>query len=146
MTKRAATWIAIVSLLLLPAGCHSGSGGEDRAGAAGTTAADPLPRGAVGHVVIFWLKEPGDADGRRQIIDASESFRSVPGVLSVEAGEKLASPRRNVDATYDVALVMWFKDRASLERYQTHPAHLEMLSRVGPLIDRTIAYDFMRAR
>jgi hypothetical protein len=95
--------------------------------------------------VIFWLKEPGDPDGRWQVIDASATFRSVPGVLSVEAGEKLASPRRNVDATYDVAVVMWFRDRPSLERYQTHPAHLEMLTRVGPLIDRTIAYDFVRA-
>ena len=139
-----AAWTTIVGVLLL-AGCGSDGGGEARGGAASTSAATSLPRGAIGHVVIFWLKEPGNPDGRRQIIDASDTFRSVPGVLSVEAGEKLASPRRNVDDTYDVAVVMWFKDRPSLERYQTHPAHLEMLSRVGPLIDRTMAYDFMRA-
>jgi hypothetical protein len=140
-------WIAIGCVLLLAAGCESGAGGGSggRGGATGAGAAAALPRGAIGHVVIVWLKEPGNPDGRRQVIDASDTFRSVAGVLSVEAGEKLASPRRNVDDTYDVAVVMWFKDRPSLERYQTHPAHLEMLSRVGPLIDRTIAYDFMRA-
>ena len=136
---QSAVWTTVIGVMLL-AGC-----GSDSRTAADTTA-EPrggLPRDAVGHVVIFWLKEPGSADGRRQILEASESFRSVPGVLAVETGEKIASPRRNVDKTYDVAVVIWFRDQDALEQYQTHPAHLSMLAHVGPLVDRTVVYDFL---
>ena len=99
----------------------------------------------VGHVVVFWLKTPGDADARKCIVDASYEFMQIPGVTSVWAGEALASPRPNVDKTYDVAVVIGFKDRDALERYQVHPKHKAMLAEVGPLVDHTVAYDFTRA-
>jgi len=105
---------------------------------------DALARGAVCHVVVFWLKQPGNADARRRVIDASYGFASISGVVSVEAGEMLPSPRPNVDKTYDVAVAMWFRDRDALEAYQSHPQHQEMLKEVGPLVERVVVYDFTR--
>ena len=103
-------------------------------------------RFALGHVVVFWLKDPGNAETRSRIIRASDGFRSIPGVLRVDAGERVSTPRPNVDKTYDVAVVIWFKDRDALEKYQVHPKHKAMLQELGPLIDRTVAYDFTRPR
>lgn len=120
-------------LLCLTVGC----GRHDR----GNTAAR---RDALGHVVVFWLKTPGDADARQRVIRASEGFRGIPGVLSVDAGEMVPTPPPNVDKTYDVAVVIWFRDRDALEQYQVHPRHKSMLQELGPLIDHTVAYDFTR--
>lgn len=98
----------------------------------------------VGHIVVFWLKQPGDEAARRRIIEASRSFRSIPGVVAVEAGERLPSPRANVDKTFDVAVVMWFRDTDALEQYQVHPKHQAMLREMGPLVERAVVYDFTR--
>ena len=137
--------LAVAGLVVVLVGC----GSENKpAGIHESALADVRvspPADAIGHVVIFWLKEPGNAEDRRQVIEASETFRSVPGVLAVQAGEKIASPRRNVDQSYDVAVLIWFRDRDALERYQTHPTHLAMLTHVGPLVDRTVVYDFTSA-
>ena len=106
-------------------------------------APESAPR--VGHVVIFWLKQPGDEVARQRVIDASRSFRSISGVFGVEAGAVLPSPRPNVDKSYDVAVVMWFRDRDALEAYQGHPRHQAMLREVGTLVERTVVYDFTRS-
>ena len=145
MTVRAAVVLTVLGLVLAVAGCGSENRPAGEAESGPAAAGVSLPNEVVGHVVIFWLKEPGNAEDRRQLIEASETFRSVPGVLAVQAGEKVASPRRNVDQSYDVAVVIWFRDRDALERYQTHPAHLSMLTQVGPLVDRTVVYDFINA-
>ena len=108
-------------------------------------AAAPMQRPGLGHVVIFWFKTPGDPDARRRVIEASDGFRSIPGVVSVDAGERVSTPRPNVDKTYDVAVMIWFKDRDALEAYQIHPKHKAMLAEVGPNVDHTIVYDFARA-
>ena len=145
MTKRPAVILSVFGVVLLLAGCGAENKPAGDAESTPAAARVSLPPDAVGHVVIFWLKEPGNAENRRQLIDATETFRSVPGVLAVQAGEKIASPRRNVDQSYDVAVVIWFRDRDALERYQTHPTHLAMLTQVGPLVDRTVVYDFTNA-
>jgi stress responsive alpha/beta barrel protein len=128
--------LCLVLLATALAGCRSHR-------RAAPQASEP-PQWNLGHVVVFWLKNPGDPEGRRRIIEASNGFRSIPGVLAVQAGEMLPSPLPNVDKSFDVATVIWFKDRAALEAYQTNPKHKAMLAQVGPLVERTTVYDFTR--
>jgi hypothetical protein len=134
--KRPRALPCVVLLSAMIAGCRSQPRG-------GPDATEP-PLWNVGHVVVFWLKDPGDAEGRRRIVEASNGLRSIPGVLSVQAGEMVPSPRPNVDTSFDVAAVMWFKDRDALETYQVHPQHKAMLLEVGPLVGRTMVYDITR--
>jgi hypothetical protein len=77
----------------------------------------------VDHVVLMWLKEPTDTTARQKIIDASESFRQIPGVLDVRHGRPVPSTRPIVDSSFDIGLVITFKDRSSLDAYGTHPIH-----------------------
>ena len=79
--------------------------------------------GHVEHVVLMWLKDPTDHAARQKIIDASESFRQIPGVLDVRHGRPVPSTRPIVDSSFDVGLVITFKDRAALDAYATHPIH-----------------------
>ena len=97
------------------------------------------------HVVVFWLKEPGNAAQRAKIIETSESFRKIPGVLSVKAGECLRSTRPVVDISYDVAVAMEFSDREAMQHYLEHPVHTAASDGIlKPLVKKVVVYDFGR--
>ena len=99
---------------------------------------------AVTHVVVCWLKDPGNADARDRIIEASRSFSAIPGVLSVSAGPVLPSERTIVDDSFDVAIVLSFEDSQALARYLEHPRHEKALREVlQPLVRKVIVYDFL---
>src|SRR5438477_10272343 len=69
----------------------------------------PQPAAPVTHVVICWLKSPGDETGRQRIIDATETPRKIPGVLAVTAGTAVPSTRPIVDSSFDVGIVITFQ-------------------------------------
>ena len=97
----------------------------------------------VNHVVVCWLKDPGDAEQRHELIEATKMFKELPGVEYVGAGTALPSTRPVVDRSYDVAIVMRFKDRKSLEQYQQSKIHRIAVERtLKPLVARYVVYDF----
>ena len=97
------------------------------------------------HVVVLWLKNPGNADDRQKLIDTSREFvGKIPGLVSVSAGGMLPSTRPVVDSTYDVGLVMKFDSEASLRNYPSYPVHQRTMKEVlGPLVDHYRVYDFV---
>ena len=100
--------------------------------------------GAVKHVVLCWLKTPGDQAARQRVIEESKAFVGViPGLIDVSAGTSLPSTRPVVDASFDVAVVMTFKDEASLLAYDAHARHKKAVDEVlRPLVARLLIYDF----
>ena len=118
------------TLLLLVASCQSFQ-------------RDPGGGGTVEHVVICWLKTPGDASARQRVIDTSNAFMGViPGLLRVSVGAALPSTRPAVDSSFDVAVVMTFRDEASLRAYEDHPRHKKAVDEVlRPLVARLLIYD-----
>lgn len=104
------------------------------------TSAD-APR--VTHVVVCWLKEPGNESARQQLINDSKSFTRIPGIVHVSAGRVLPSTRPSVESSFDVAIVMKFKDEQALRDYGQHPIHLEAIERtLKPLVARYVIYDY----
>ena len=100
---------------------------------------------AVSHVVLFWLKEPGDQAAIDRIIETSNSFKAIPGVKRVMAGRPLPSTRPVVDSSFDVALVMEFADEAALHAYEVHPDHQRAVREVlRPLAGKIVVYDVQR--
>ena len=104
--------------------------------------------GGVEHLVICWLKTPGDEAARKRLIDESKSFVGViPGLLDVSAGTALPSTRPAVDSSFDVAVVMTFKDEPSLRAYDQHPTHKRSVERVlRPLVGKLVIYDVVIKR
>lgn len=97
----------------------------------------------VSHVVVCWLKEPGNAAARQELIDGSRSLAKIPGIVSVSAGQPIPSTRPVVDSSFDVAIVMKFKDEKSLTAYEKHPVHLQAVERtLKPLVAKYVIYDF----
>jgi hypothetical protein len=98
---------------------------------------------ALHHVVLCWLKEPGNVEQRKQIVEVSKSFREIPGVLDVRVGQVVASDRGIVDDSYDVAILVVVPDRKRLDEYLAHPVHQKAKNDIlVPLVDKILVYDF----
>lgn len=104
----------------------------------------PLAEARITHVVIVWLKHPGSAWERRKLIEASKSLKGIPGVTGVAVGPVLVSKRPGVDSSFDVALIMGFKDKKSLAAYVKNPIHQKAVKEVlAPLASKYVIYDFV---
>ena len=100
--------------------------------------------GTVTHVVICYLKQPGDAAARQKLVEASKEFRAIPGVMDVQVGKVLPSTRPIVVNDYDVGLVITYKDVQAMNDYVTHPIHQKAVREIlAPLTSKVVVYDFI---
>ena len=98
--------------------------------------------GTVVHLVLCWLNEPGNEESISKLVKASESFRSIPGVLEVRTGTPLISDRPVVDSSYDIAIMITFSSAEALADYQKHPLHQQASADIlKPLVKRLLVYD-----
>jgi hypothetical protein len=110
-----------------------------------TTIAPPAAKGTVDHVVLVWLKRPGNADDRQALLDAGKELRSIPGLHFLDQGLALPSERPTVDDSFDVGYVMRFDSPAALETYAKHPLHQQKVNEVlKPLSRKIVVYDVTR--
>ena len=100
----------------------------------------------VDHVVVVWLKRRGHADDAAQLVaTAKELQRQIPELRCMSFGRALPAGRPAVDDTFDLAFVMTFDDRAALETYEQHPAHVRARRDVlRPLSRKVVIYDIAR--
>ena len=104
---------------------------------------NPPEQKVIHHVVLCWLKEPGNAEHRQQIVEATESFREIPGVLAARAGQVIPSDRSVVDASFDVGILVLVPDGKSLTEYLEHPIHQKAKEEILlPLVETIVVYDF----
>ena len=101
------------------------------------------PQATLEHVVVVWLKEPGNTSHRQTILKASEVLRDIPGVLSLRSGTVIPSERTIVDSSFDVALIVSFADAAAMQAYLVHPTHVALVNEtLKPLVAKIRVYDF----
>ena len=95
------------------------------------------------HVVLCWLKEPGNKTDRKKIIEITKAFQKIPGVIEAQAGEVVMSDRDIVDDSYDVGILIVTKNENELQKYLDHPIHQKAKKDVlVPLVDKILVYDF----
>jgi hypothetical protein len=105
-------------------------------------ATEPAPLPTVTHVVLMWLKHPGSGGDRAQLIRAAHSLRMIPGVTRVEATRTLPALPPGVEHNFDLGVVITFRDRFALQRYEKDPRHLEAMRRyLRPLVRRYEVYN-----
>lgn len=98
----------------------------------------------VNHVVLCWLKDPDDKAVRQQIVEASEGFRSIPGVLDVRIGKALPSARTIVDDSFDIGIVVVCRDAEALQEYLDHPQHAAAArTLIRPAARKILVYDIV---
>ena len=98
---------------------------------------------ALSHVVLCWLKEPGNTEHLNQIIEVSKTFTKIPGVLDVRVGKVIESNRSIVDDSFDVGILVVVLDAKRLQEYLDHPIHQNAKRDVLlPLVEKVLVYDF----
>lgn len=98
----------------------------------------------ISHVVMVWLKEPGNEQQRLAFIKASEQLGSLPGIVNRHVGVVRSSDRSIVDDTFDVAVTVTMESEAALTAYLNNPKHKEILhKKIKPLTNRVVVYDFI---
>ncbi len=111
-------------------------------GACGASQATQGSAEEVIHVVVCWLKQPGNLEQRKELIGAAKALKEIPGVLEIRSGEVVPSERLGVDSSFDVAFVFRFEDEAALRSYENHPIHLKAVSEtLKPLVSKFVIYD-----
>lgn len=109
------------------------------------TIAPPAPKGTVDHIVLLWLKRPGNAEDRKAVLAASDELRVIPGIKFLDTGTPLPSDRPVVDDSFDVGLTMRFESAAALRAYETNPLHVKKVTEVlRPLSRKLQVYDIQR--
>ena len=111
----------------------------------------PLPAPAaehpVTHLVLVWLKDPGNAEHRARVIDATRALAGIPGLEDLQVGEPVPSDRAIVDDSFDVGIAMVFVSKQALDDYLVHPRHQAAVANVlKPLCARFTVYDFESTR
>ena len=102
----------------------------------------PKP-GAIDHVVLAWLKKPGDKVDQAKVIAAAKSLKAdIKGVKHLSVGRALPSDREVVDDSFDVALVMRFDSAADLASYEKDPIHVKAVTEIlKPLTKKLRVHD-----
>src|SRR5437016_13777970 len=80
----------------------------------GAQAAAPRS-GQVTHVMLFWLKRPGNVDDQNYLLRALRTLRRVRGVSDMRVGRPLLVDRPGLEDSFDLRVVLIFRDRDALE-------------------------------
>jgi antibiotic biosynthesis monooxygenase (ABM) superfamily enzyme len=119
----------IAAISLLTSGCQ-------------TLSRPSVSNQAITHVVVCWLKKPGDQNDIRALREASKSLEVIPGVQSVDFGTALPSHRPVVDDSFDAAVVIRFENQQALAAYAENPIHQRAVKDVlAPRVKRLVIYD-----
>ncbi len=122
------TWLPILLTLLLIGCC------PDQA---------PTQQNPIHHIVLCWLKEPGNTEHRAKIIETTRSLKKIPGILSISVGEAVPSERKIVDDSFDVGITLTFATEEEMNAYLEHPLHKKALKNsLMPLVSKVVVYDY----
>ena len=101
--------------------------------------------GKLHHLVLCWLKDSGNVKDRKKIIELTETFRNIPGVIHAHAGEVVISDREIVDDSFDVGILIVTKDQTDLRKYLEHPKHVRAKEKIlMPIMRKILVYDFIK--
>ena len=75
------------------------------------------------HCVYFWLRDDLGASEREAFRAGVQSLTTIDTVERSWVGVPAATRRPVVDSSYSCALIVWFRDLAAHDAYQSHPTH-----------------------
>lgn len=95
------------------------------------------------HVVLVWLKQPGNHEHIQQVVEVSNQLKEIPYIQEMRIGKSIPSDRAIVDDSFDVGLYMIFANQEDMQRYLVHPDHKNAVKKVlKPLASKIQVYDF----
>ena len=95
------------------------------------------------HVIVVWLKKPGDAVQRQQFLDASRKLNHLPGIINRHVGVIKHSQGHSQDTGFDVAVSVTLENQQAMDEYMNSPLHQQIIKQqLQPLVRKIITYNF----
>jgi len=124
---------ALMGVLLMSAGCATGSGGD---------CCSAKSKGVLRHTVLFKFKDGAPADAVRAIEEKFRTLKSrIPGIIDYEWGTNV-SPEK-LDQGFTHLFFVTFPDAAARDAYLPHPAHQELVALLKPHLDKVLVIDYV---
>jgi hypothetical protein len=128
LRMRVALFLTCIALSLAPAGAQ----------------AVATRSGQVTHVMLFWLKRPGNVDYQNYLLRALRTLRRARGVNDMRVGRSLPLDRPSVEQSFDLGVVMTFRDREALEKFERDRQREQAINAMlGPLVHQYTVYNFV---
>jgi len=100
--------------------------------------------GQVTRVMLFWLKRPGNVDDQNFLLRALRTLRRARGVNDMRVGRPLLVDRPSVEQSFDLGVVMTFRDREALEKFERDPRREQAIdAMLRPLVRQYTVYNFV---
>src|SRR5438874_8273952 len=102
--------------------------------------------GQVTHVMLFWLKRPGNVDDQNFLRRGLRTLRRARGINDMRVGRPLPVDRQDVEQSFDLGVVIIFRDRQALEKFERDQRREQALdAMLRPLVRRYTVYNFVNA-
>jgi hypothetical protein len=96
----------------------------------------------INHVVLFKLKQFPAGEKKSVIAEVKALLEGlkdqIEELVYIEVGVNYELDSKS----YDLALISHFHSIADLDRYRVHPAHMEVVKRMGEVTETRAAVDF----
>ena len=100
--------------------------------------------GQVTHVMLFWLKRPGNVDDQNFLRRGLRTLRRARGINDMRVGRPLPVDRPDVEQSFDLGVVITFRDRQALEKFERDQRREQALdAMLRPLVRRYTVYNFV---
>ena len=110
--------------------------------ACASTVTTTIQENEVVHIVLIWLKEPGNQEHVQQVIEVSNQLKEIPGIQEIRVGRSIPSDRKIVDDSFDIGLCMVFGNQEDMETYLVHPEHKKAVTTIlKQLASKVLVYD-----
>src|SRR5437763_4869651 len=77
--------------------------------------------GQVTHVMLSWLKRPGNVDDQNFLLRGLRTLRRVRGVNDVRVGRSFKMDRAGTEQSFDLGAIVIFRDREALNKFEGDP-------------------------
>lgn len=95
------------------------------------------------HAVYFWLHDAVTDAEKAEFIKLLKTFKKIKSVKRVYVGPPAGTPRSVVDNSYDVSLIVHFKDKAGHDFYQADQIHLDAIKKFEGWVKDIRIYDMI---
>ncbi|WP_295123325.1 Dabb family protein [uncultured Chitinophaga sp.] len=106
-----------------------------------TSAATSNADGQFIHHVYFWLKNATSQEDRAKLIAGLKKLSVVSTIDKFYIGQPAPTNRDVIDRSYAVSWLLFFKNKADQDSYQTDPVHLKFIEECSSLWSKVIVYD-----
>lgn len=93
------------------------------------------------HHVFFWLKQPGNAEDKKQLMAGLKKLSAAKSIRMSHIGIPAGTNREVIDTSYAVSWLLVFDNPEDQESYQTDPIHLKFIEDCSMLWERVVVYD-----